>query len=690
MKHLFIIILSLVVISSCTNLSPRQPTSAAKKHYIITMHGVRGNAESYGEFHTFVDKVLTQVDPTYKYELFNWTYPVGAAVDSEVDLYENTTPMRRGAPYKKKIDDVWNPHLIGMKFNRDFFLGTKGQKPLIPQLGPEDKISVIAYSMGGMMAMTWYYDTMFNHKFRTNFSYSEAEHARLQNYLSRVENIIGLGPVYWGSIDAELGWSFLENGSLKEIQKAIPQVKQLCDSNEVKQILADAVNYQDENKKLSEKEKYDKFIITSLKKSCGNLETVGKIVGFTEKLPSLLLKGTSAAMKAGGNMHPQEMNHMRLTSDVINEMRLNRISHLAVPEYSSRYRAKWTNIVGVFPCLRKADKGLTCNLFESLNYQLLNDQLVTIFSGHTRRETDGPVFAPGATSEFIYYIENPGKIGPIEFHKFTNTADLQKRIHVPSRDIFVENMHATVIPAIDGLTGLLESTGDKSAKAMSDFDKALGADVVIMNKECAIPGTCKHPNFKHVIEVLGNCEAGKIGCNQSLVNEYFNVDEESERYLENEKLFKELGTYAVIMNIRLPKNYKEDLSTPEKILSKINFHYTSDKSLAKRKDLMNLEARLVNRLDSTSDLYANQINRPQEIMASYAIVKDFKNSKVVRLYFMGRAWPKNPDNKAARDLLADGVPVKMDVKFPGLIHRQVTAKVRPTYSTYVDFYLSEK
>ncbi|MES2803010.1 MAG: hypothetical protein V4654_11000 [Bdellovibrionota bacterium] len=677
MKLLLLLTLALFI-TSCSYLGLRSPSSTTKKHYIITLHGVRGNAESYGDFHSYVGKTLKEIDPAYEYELFNWTYPVGAAVNDS------------------KTGVNWDPHLIADKFNKDFILGNNGARPLIPELGPEDKISLIAYSMGGQMAMTWYYDSMFNFKFHPSLAYGAEDAARVQSYLARVENVIGLGPVYWGSVDAELGWSFLENGNLSEIHKLLPKAKNFCADPAIREItqgkgfwtnLFDGAKDKvvgDPDKVYTPKEMNDRAVRNALITSCASVNTIANnmIVKNVDKVPSLAMTGITKALKAIGNINPSEMNHMRLTSDVINEMRVNRISHLVLDQYRTKFRTRWTSIVGVFPCLGKTDAGLTCQGFQSENFKKINEQLVTIFSGNKRRETDGPVFSPGATADFLFYIESPGKESkPVADTSFVNTGDLQRSLNLPSREIFVENMHATVLPAIDGLSGILAPVGDTLANGLSSFDKSLGVDVVIMNKECAVPETCKHPNFKHVIETLTDCEAGRIACNQRLVNKYFDVQLDSDRYNENNKLRDEMGSYALVMNIRLPKSYKADLSTPEKILKNISFAYTTGKHSG------NDKSRLENRLDNPANLYANQINRSKEVMGAYAIVKEYNDSRVVRLFFLGRAWAKDVNNSQARAQLNDGVPVRMALKFPGLTPRNITAKVRPTYTTYTDIYV---
>jgi len=715
MKLIAVLILTVLSLSGCSIFGDRKPSGNYqwKKHYVITMHGVRGNDKSYGDFHDYVDDVLKKIDPSYEYQIFNWTYPVGAAVNDDVE----------------KIN--WNPHSIAHKFNQEFFLGPNAK---IPQLGPEDKISIIAYSMGGQMVMSWYYNTMFNYQFHPSLKYSSDDHRKLLEYLERVDNIIGLGAVYWGSLDSELGWSFLDKGSLNEIFKLAPKLKKFCETSEIRSI-TEGVGFvqnvkegvkgyfkSNNGKELTQLEKQENFVKNSVIASCSGAQAlydysltaravtqlqnkkeskVSKISNVADKVLNKtneilegewfnaklmyvtpeVLKKIHAVMKAVGNMNPSEMENMRLNSDTINEFRLARINHLALPEYRQKFKAKWTSIVGAFPCLGKLDEGLTCTKgFKSEEYKRLNQGFTTIFSGLIRRETDGPVMSPGANADFIYYVENPGQESTnIGFDKFTNTFDIQKNMGVPSKEILVENMHATVSPALEALPGLLEHIGKPVSKALTDFDASLGLDVVIMNKECAEAETCKHPNFKHVIETLTHCESGSSNCNQDLVNQYFGVKDSNLRYEQNNLLKDEMSSYVLNLNIRLPKNIKlGDISRTSVLMKYINFN------IIKSNDKVFGE----NRLDYEYDNYFNQIARSKEILSSFADVKEYKDVKILRAFFVGRAWPKQTAQMAdSKSKLESGVPVRFEINIPGVKSRRVVAKVKPRFTTYVDLYM---
>ncbi len=667
-------------LSACTWSGVREPNAIENKgrHFVITLHGVRGNDQSYGDFHKIIKANLEKLDPGYTVENFNWTYPVGEKVVE--------TKAQNGR------DLIWTPHQISKKFNQDFFLGANA---LIPQLGPNDKISLIAYSMGGLMAMSWYYDTMFNFAGTDLVKYSPDVHALLLKRLEKVENVIGLGAVYWGSLDAELGWSFLENGSLVEIKKTVPKIKDFCNSPETKKIIessgivATAGSWfsglwGSKEQVLTDQQKNEKFVKDAVLVSCDAVNLIDNdYVNVVNKnitsVPPAVLKGIRNGLTAGGNVSPNELDIMRLTSDAINEMRIGRIKHLLSSDLKNRFKSKWTSIVGVFPCLGKKDKGLTCTEFSSPDYKRVNDGLVTIFSGLYRRETDGPVISPSAVADFIFYVEQPGQENTnITASQFLNTSKLEQASQVNNKEIFVENMHATVTPALEALTGKLQSFGATSATAVKKFDASLGVDVVIVNKECAVPETCQHPNYKHILMALGNCDNQTGGqCDQNFMNQYYKVSKADQRLNENNKLKEELGSLVLMLNIRLPKSLELTETVKQNILNGFKFSYVNYGPGPWGE----------NRIDTADTPYGIQLARTGEIMSSYAYLKSYADSQVLRVYFIGRAWAKNGKVAEAKKLLNAGVPVNLKVNIPGALARQVTAVLKPTFTTYVDMYM---
>lgn len=663
-------------LTSCTWSGVRAPNSTEIKgrHFVITLHGVRGNLESYGDFHKIVKENLEKIDPGYTVENFNWTYPVGEKVVE--------TKSKNGR------DLVWTPHHIAKKFNQDLFLGANAP---ISNMGPNDKISLIAYSMGGLMAMSWYYDTMFNFTGTGLKPYTPEQHAILLSRLEKVENVIGLGAVYWGSLDAELGWSFLENGNLTDLQKNMPQVKQFCESPEIKKVMegvdlvADAGSWFGggwfgQKKELTLQQKNEKIVKDAVKVTCLTAGKAEALLNLRDKISDFELSRIKNFMTSLGNVSPHELDNMRLTSDAINSMRIGRIKHLLSEELRNKFKAKWTSIVGVFPCMGKSDQGLTCSKFTSTDYKLVNDRIVTLFSGLHRRETDGPVISPSATADFLFYVEKPGSENKnITADHFLNTNQMQKAVQVNNKDIFVENMHATVIPALEAITGMAQSLTSSAADTMRKFDASLGVDVVIVDKECRNPDKCEHPNYKHLLQTLGNCEAQTGNyCDQNYMNRYFKVNQPEARMTENNKLKHEMGSFVLSLNIHLPKSIKlTSTEVNKKIAQYFKFSFVNYGTGVWGE----------RRVDADSAPYGVQIGRDSEIMSSYSYLSSKADGQILRVFFIGRAFAKNGKSAEAWPQLEQGVPVSFKINIPGVQSRQVTAVVKPTYTTYVDMYM---
>lgn len=664
-RNLAIFLVSLFTIAACSSLPFRGPSSVDGKprHVVITLHGLRGNAESYGDFHKIAKANLEAISSEYRVETYNWTFPVGAMVDDA-----------------NVAGGVWNPHLIARKFNDDFFLGRDAK---LKDLGPQDKISIIAYSMGGLMAMTWYYDSMFNFLGHPELAYSSDQQQIVLKNLALVQNVVGLGAVYWGSLDSEFGWSVLKDGSLSEVRRNWPQLVAFCERPETKSVIDAAAVMNVLGSKTTSRQKSDAAIRLAVKQACASVNFIGSnpITSSFTSIPSMVLSPIVSALKSKGNVHPSELDNMRLTSDVIGEMRLNRIRHLLTPDLKSRFRARWTSIAGVFPCLGKADQGVTCTSFSSPDYKRLNDGFVQLFSGTIRRETDGPVLSPSAVADFLFYNEAQGREDkPIAAESFFSTKALQQDVKVQNEEIFVENMHATVVPALEALTGSLKSIGQSAAESMKSFDASLGTDVVIVNSECGDPKTCRHPNYKHVLNAVSACDSarGAAICNQDYLNSYFGVSEIKDRGRESEQLAAEMGSFAVTLNIRLPLGYEKSNSIqPAEILKYLRFSFVNHGSGSWGE----------NRVDAVNAPYGLQIARPSELMSSYSDLKAYSDSTVLKVFLIGRAWPKSAQDAGARATLQAGVPMSFELRLPGVQARRVTAKVKPTYTTYIDLYM---
>ncbi|MBL7670261.1 MAG: hypothetical protein JNM39_07220 [Bdellovibrionaceae bacterium] len=677
------------LVSSCSTTNPRGPSGdltgsiSKPRHFVITIHGVRGNDVTFGDFHSIVKVNLPAIDPHFEVVPVNWTYPVGKAVDNEQEHF------------------AWEPHTIADRFNREMFLNSDAE---LKTLQPNDKISLVAYSMGGLMAMTWYYDTMFNFENAPALKakYASPEYQKglptLHQALSQVENIIGLGAVYWGSLEAEFGWSIFEKGELHEAARAIPKVKAACQSAALSNIVSGTSLLGEAwrvatraNAKSTTAENQDRFISSLVAGMCGSVQNMPDVVAnnFDALVPDKVVRDFRLAIRDYGNLHSSELDNMRLTSEPINSMRIGRIKHMQNPELRVKYPVRWTSIVGVFPCLGKVGDDQSCQNFSNPKYKDLNTTLTTIFSGNLRRETDGAVASPNTIADFIYYTERPDQDGGklksvITQADFHNTADLD--VHAaaaqPGRkslnqEVFVENMHATLSPALEAIG----SIGQSINADILNFDKSLGQDVAIINKECEDSQTCKHPNYKYILQTLSGCEAGSTApCNQDLVDQFFGVSGgNSNRMGASQLLRSQMGSYILNFNIRLPADFNPKGTSAHKLLK--NFEILGMHAGSGRAD----KAYSENRVDKSTDPFLHQIGRSSEIISSYATLD--QRNHILRVFYIGRAFPKRGQESQARAILNAGVPVTIKVNLPGLKSRTVQALVKPTYTTYVDMFM---
>ena len=171
-KLLFWGVLALMACTSaCTSAFKRGPSSEYKpRHIIVTVHGVRGNRESFGDFHSIIKQHLEKVDPAYEVHTINFTYPVG------VDGYE---PYKHANSMNVRITDY---------LKAQYKYGS-GKADTFGKLDPRDRISILGYSMGGQVALAWYTATSKDPKY--------------SQYVKQLDTFMNLGAVYWGAAYSE-------------------------------------------------------------------------------------------------------------------------------------------------------------------------------------------------------------------------------------------------------------------------------------------------------------------------------------------------------------------------------------------------------------------------------------------------------------------------------------------------------
>lgn len=153
-----------VLVLGCTTkpTSDRDPADAGKqaakpKHYIMTLHGIRGNEVSYGDFHSLIKTHLEQIDPAYEVVTVNMTYQIARA-DYSIESAGNEVKVKLGKA--------------------------------VPELNDNDIISIVAYSMGGQVGLAWYFESLKDPNYR--------------KYADHLKHFVGLGSAYWGAKEAGL------------------------------------------------------------------------------------------------------------------------------------------------------------------------------------------------------------------------------------------------------------------------------------------------------------------------------------------------------------------------------------------------------------------------------------------------------------------------------------------------------
>jgi len=142
------------------------------RHIIVTLHGVRGTATAYSNFQEIVRDHLSMLDPAYQPITVNFTYEVGK---------EGFDPFKVANQLNAKIEQA-----LAQSANPK--LGFTGQ------ISEHDKISVIAYSMGGQVGYSWLAET-----------YKNPAKPEYKKYLEHMDLFFSLGGTYWGTHIAQIG-----------------------------------------------------------------------------------------------------------------------------------------------------------------------------------------------------------------------------------------------------------------------------------------------------------------------------------------------------------------------------------------------------------------------------------------------------------------------------------------------------
>jgi hypothetical protein len=137
------------------NFSSAQTPAEKPRHFIFFIHGIGGNLESFGSMPNLLTKELDTSEAKYSHESFIFVYPTN------------------------------DPTLDSDDFALSFadFLNSKLEKIIRPQ----DKISIISHSQGGLVATIWL------------FHASLLQKEFYPKYTDKLDAFITLGTPYWGS-----------------------------------------------------------------------------------------------------------------------------------------------------------------------------------------------------------------------------------------------------------------------------------------------------------------------------------------------------------------------------------------------------------------------------------------------------------------------------------------------------------
>jgi pimeloyl-ACP methyl ester carboxylesterase len=155
----FALLLVVVTSFSCSTIFNRQPATAVSqkpRHVIITVHGLSGNALTWGSFGPITENYLTQIDPNYDVQVSNFLYPTGQS--EKLNTFDFANAL--------------NSHIESLFRDRP--------------LEPQDRISLVGHSQGGIVSYIWFFSRILNDQLD-------------QKYIKQVDTIITLGTPFWGS-----------------------------------------------------------------------------------------------------------------------------------------------------------------------------------------------------------------------------------------------------------------------------------------------------------------------------------------------------------------------------------------------------------------------------------------------------------------------------------------------------------
>lgn len=398
----------------------------------------------------------------------------------------------------------------------------------------------------------------------------------------------------------------------------------------------------------------------------------------------LLEQSIDMLAKSKGRLSEHELHDMGFLSDVIYRFRIVAIS---LDQKGYKFKARPLNIAGVVPKVdsEQLDEAVKRGYQdEDVDRQLR--RLLWLWPktgfGHSRYEGDQAVLVPSARVDFIYGIDRRTDYDSNEVMKFNDFRFTQATgAKGPVPFVLAETVHASLDP-----------------NAFYDM-----ADVPY---SCIYPRDCQHPTLRYILTHLLNCSSGSR-CDKkmytALVVPLFST--ESAVQASSKQLQSELRGFTLDVNLVLPRRYEVPLAFRgrfgfDKVLSferlepyNKNLIRSMANAILGQPDLADGE--LIS--SAAGQDYKIFISRSHEYLSAVGLSShliDLNGEEVqhMRYFLTGVVVPQVKfKNKAEEiawlDKYKEGFALKFRVQMPGLKTRQVVARIKPTYSTYVDLQL---
>lgn len=587
---------STLIILGCSNFQKRDPAQAQvkPKHYVMTLHGIRGNEVSFGDFHALIKTHLEKIDPGYEVVPVNMTYTI-----AQTDY----TPEKAGNEVKVKLGKI------------------------VPELEPNDQISVVGYSMGGQVGLAWYFESLKDPNYR--------------KYAEHLKHFIGLGSAAWGAKEAGLVTSDVKvlRDTIKFITLEIRNILRNNSKKYLGETLTSGLEWV--------QGKTDAQVDAALDK----LQTIDQLQAFYDKYIR-----TNSMVKISFN----ELKGLSLGGIGATNLRLGLLS-------SPTNQVKWTTIAPLVQCFETNQGARTegCDDFQNPVFKYINESINKPYTfGFKRRETDNAVITPSGNTQFISVVETDsnytdGAVTPIAKSKYAiNPA--QHRLY------FTEASHATVVTATQ-----YDKAVEKLSKLGDSWTRLAGDVVLVYNSQCSDIEKCaSHPTYKYIVNELADCTRNNSTCSSSDRTLSTLLKPEAVATAQN-KLASEVHGFTVELNLRLPKGYNISKFDDKNILNYIQFETEKVGENKYLKSSLNTENYIA-------------VAREKEI-ASVLIKKmtQYADQEQLKVNLTGLFIPKNESQYNFKSL-ENGTPISFKVALPGMKSRFINTIVRPYHSTYVD------